>query len=112
MPLSLLVRLSAGLAFMGVLSLALAVIPPFAVAEAALLIWVVPAGTGVITLTAKLAEPDARAARARIVSVQAEPAIVPAQLQPAALLAVLKVVFAGTVSLSTTPVRPILPLLL
>src|ERR1041385_3166096 len=45
-----------------------------------------------------------------MVSVQVEPALLfGVQLQPAVLAPALKVVFAGTVSVSTTPVAPWLP---
>src|SRR4051812_30980485 len=96
-PPSLLVRLTAALLITGVVSLAVAVVPPLAVIVATLLIWVVPAGTAPAILTANVSLPVAPPARLPIVRVQIEPAGSPsAQLQAPELAAASKVVFAGT----------------
>src|SRR4051812_2187881 len=111
-PPSLLVIVSPGIVISGVVSLPDAVVPPFAAATAVLLIWVTPAGTRLSTISAKLAAPLAPPARFPIAKEQLVPAALPfAQLQPAVLPAALNVVLAGTVSVSTTPLRSILPVL-
>ena len=108
---SLLPSVRPGVGFSGVVSLPLALVPPVALAVAVLASPVVPAGTVFSTVTAKATEPFAPAARLPIVRVQVVPAAAPfAQLQPP-LFAASNVVLAGTVSLSVTPVRPILPVL-
>ena len=80
---------------------------------AVLEICVTPAATGLTTVTANVAvwlPPPA--ATAPMASVQVEPALLfGAQTQPAVLAPALNVVFAGTVSVSTTPVAPRLPAL-
>src|SRR3954468_10623643 len=98
---SLLVSVSPGVLLTGVLSLALALTEPLPML-ALFTTCVMPAGTGLSTVTAKMALLDAPAARLPIANVQ----LVPAQLQPGALVAALNVVLAGTVSCKTTPVRP------
>src|SRR6266508_1968594 len=111
-PPSLLVMISPGAVISGVVSLPDALVPPLALAMAVLLIWVTPAGTGLSTVSAKLAVPPAPPAKLPIERVQLVPAALPlAQLQPALLAAASNVVLAGTVSVSTTPVRPTLPVL-
>src|SRR5258707_15814294 len=110
-PPSLLVRVTAGVVATGVVTLALLLTPPPLIV-AALLSCLVPAPSGLTTVTANVAELEAPAARPPMVSVQAIPAVPPpAQLHPAVLPAASKIVLAGTVSSITTPVRPILPLL-
>src|SRR4051812_38109868 len=100
MALSLLVSDSAGVVSIGVVSLADALVAPLS--NAALLeIWLTPAGSGVSTTTAKIAVRVAPAARLPTFRVQ----VAPAQLQPAVLAAALKLVLAGSVSVSTRPVR-------
>src|SRR5688500_12652386 len=70
-------------------------------------IWATPAATGFTTVTAKIALPDPPPARAPTASVQLLPALpFGAQTQPAVLAPALNVVWAGTVSESTTPVAP------
>src|SRR5439155_800879 len=64
-----------------------------------------PAATGLATVTANTAEPPPPAASAPTGNVQDAPTHTHAGSDPAAL----KVVFAGTVSDSTTPVAPWLP---
>ena len=109
-PLSLLVRLNAGELFTGVVSVAFVVVPPSALAEAVLLTCTVPAATGVTTLTANAALPSVAVGSAPMVSVQTVPAaLLFGQLQPVLLPVVVNVVLGGTVSLSVTPVRPMLP---
>ena len=90
----------------GVLSLAFALVVPSPML-ALFTTWVMPAGTGLSTVTAKVALLDAPAARLPILKVQ----LGPAQTQPGALAAALKLVFVGTVSCKTTPVSPTPPLL-
>src|SRR5919106_609582 len=73
-------------------------------------ICVTPAGKGLATVTANVAEPPAEAATEPTASVQVEPALLfGEQDQPAVLAPALKVVFAGTVSVRITPVAPMLP---
>src|SRR5690242_11798455 len=103
--------LSPGVVLTGVVSPAFALVAPLAIV-ALLTIWVVPAETGVTTLTTKTAEPDAPLASVPSASVQLVPAAAPlAQLQPALLPVDRKVVLAGTISVSVTPVNPMLPVL-
>src|SRR5262245_54422799 len=97
---------------MGVVSLFDALAPLPSAIVAALLIWVVPAGSALATVTAKLTEPEAPAARLPIAKVQLVPAgLLSAQLQPPELPAALKLVLAGTLSVSTTLARSTLPVL-
>ena len=72
------------------------------------------AGSGVTTITAKVALPPAPLpASAPMVRTQVVPAAEPSeQLQPAVLAPALKVVFAGTVSVIWTPVAFCAPALL
>jgi hypothetical protein len=85
---------------------------PSSATVAVLLIAVVPPGSGLATVTAKVESalpPPAIAPRFRV---QDEPAGAPfAQLQPAELDPALKLVLAGTVSLTTTPVAVVLEVL-
>src|SRR5919106_5982925 len=75
-------------------------------------ICVTPAGSGLVTVTAKVALPPPEAATVPIASVQVDPALLfGEQTQPAVLAPALNVVFAGTVSVSTTPEAPRLPVL-
>ena len=72
--------------------------------------WVTPAATGFTTVTAKVRDPLAPAARPPRASVQVDPALpFGVQDQPALEAPALNVAFAGTVSDSTTPVAPWLP---
>ena len=110
-PPSLLVNVTAGAVASGVKSLLVAVVVPLLML-ALLVICVVLAATGLMTVTANVREPLVATARRPTVSVHTVPAAAPfAQLQTPVLPAVLKVVLAGTVSLNTTPVMPILPVL-
>src|SRR5215213_4708285 len=85
---------------------------PSSATVAVLAICVTPAASGLITVTAKVAEPPPAAATPPTASVQVEPALLlGAQTQPAVLAPALNVVFAGTVSVSTTPAAPRLPVL-
>src|SRR5262249_14825388 len=100
-----------GAVLTGVVSLPVALVAPLVIV-ALLAIWVVPAETGLTTVTTKVAVPPAPPASDPIGSVQVVPAGLPlAQLQPAVLPAARKVVLAGTISLIVTPVRPTLPVL-
>ncbi len=77
-----------------------------------LAIWVTPAGSGFTTVTAKVRDPEAPAARLPMVSVQVDPAFPFGEhTQPPLDAPALNELFAGTVSDSTTPVAPWLPLL-
>ena len=110
-PPSVLANVMAGKVVTGVVSFALAVVVP-SPTLALLVSWVVPARTGVTTVTANVLLPDAPPATMPSVSVQGVPAALPsAQLQPTLLAAALNVVFAGTASVSVTPARLILPVL-
>ena len=110
-PPSLLARVRPGVVISGVVSLPLAVVAPLATV-ALFEICAVPAATVFATVTTNVAEPLAPAARLPIVSVHGVPAALPsAQLHPPVLPALVKVVLAGTVSLNTTPARPMLPVL-
>src|ERR671918_919332 len=83
---------------------------PSSAIMAVLAICVTPAGSGLATVTANVAEPPAEAATLPMASVQVEPALLfGEQDQPAVLAPALKVVFAGTVSVRITPVAPMLP---
>src|SRR4051794_27371278 len=104
MPLSLLASVSAGGGLTGVLSVAIALMAPLSIV-ALLSIWLTPAGSGVATVTAKIALRVTPAARLPASRVQ----VAPAQLQPAELAAALKLVLAGSVSVSTRLVRVTLP---
>src|SRR5437588_11842987 len=78
---------------------------PSSARVAVLASWVTPAATGLTTVTAKVAVwlplPAATLPTARV---QVEPAaLLGVQAQPAVLAPGLKLVFAGTVSISTTP---------
>src|SRR6185369_4361011 len=86
---------------------------PSSAIEAVLEIWVTPAATGFGTLTAKVVVCGVPSAgTAPTVLVQVEPALLfGVQLQPGRLAPELKVVFAGTVSVITTPDAPRLPVL-
>src|SRR5438093_1312204 len=119
MPPSVLVRVNPGLVMVGVVSL-LELLPgvgsvppePSSLIVAVLATWVMPAASGLSTVTAKMTDPPPPTANVPTVNRQAVPAGAPfAQLQPGVLAPALKVVFAGTVSLICTPVRPILPVL-
>src|SRR6185295_12764372 len=81
---------------------------PSSATLAVLLTSVVPGGTGSSTSTAKVATWAPLApASAPIASVQVEPALPSGtHTQPAVLAPALNVVFAGTVSVSVTPVAP------
>jgi hypothetical protein len=114
-PPSLLVIDRSGAAVTGVVSLAellagvgSAPLAPLSAMLAVLEIWVTPAATGLTTVTAKVAVRSPLVpATAPIARVQVEPALLSgAQTQPAVLAPALNVVFAGTVSVSTTPVAP------
>src|SRR5436309_912709 len=118
MPPSLLVMERSGPPVSGVVSLAELLpgegsvpLAPSSAIDALLETCVVPAATGLSTVMAKVAvwlPPPA--ARVPMVSVQVEPALLlGAQTQPAVLAPALKVVFAGTVSVITTPEAPRLP---
>ena len=104
-PPSLLSSCKSGAAVSGVVSVSLllagvgsAPLAPLSLMLAVLLIWLTPAGTGLMTVTAKVAEPLAPAANAPIVRVQTLPALLlGVQLQPGELAAALKTVLAGTV---------------
>src|SRR5438045_966095 len=108
-PPSLLVIARPEVTFNGVVSLAeLPVLPlPFpSRMRAVLLIWVVPGGTGLSTVTAKLTVLLVPVARLPALKVQIVPAgLALGQLQVAVLLPKLKLVFAGTVSVMINPVR-------
>ena len=79
---------------------------PSSVAVTVATIWVTPAGTGLITWTAKITKPfDAPGARVPIPRVQFVPAGEPlGQLHAPLLLPRSKIVLAGTVTASVTPV--------
>src|SRR5258706_321533 len=86
---------------------------PSSAIEAVFEIRPTPAAIGSTTVTAKVAVwlplPAVRLPTARV---QVEPALLfGAHTQPAVLAPALKVVFAGTVSVSTTPAAPRLPAL-
>src|SRR5215208_1292649 len=119
-PPSLLVTDRSGAAVTGVVSLpellpGVGSVPlvPSSAMLAVLAIWVTPAATGLTTVRANVAVwlplPAAMAPTARV---QVEPALLSGeQTQPAVLAPALNVLFAGTVSVSTTPVAPRLPVL-
>src|SRR5262245_5269544 len=100
MPLSLLASVSFGVVLIGVVSLALAFVVPLPIV-ALLLIWLTPTGNAVSTVTAKVLVCVAPAIRLPTFKVQ----VAPAQIQPAELAAALKLVLAGSVSVSTRPVK-------
>src|SRR5690242_15620741 len=106
---SLLVRLRPGVVLTGVVSILDALVVPFVITTP-LTSCVVPAGTGVITSTANVADPVALPANVPIVSEHVVPPGAPlAQLQPAVLPAERNVALPGTCSLMTTPLSAILP---
>ena len=85
---------------------------PLSEIVAVLLICVTPAGTGLLTVTAKVAEPFALLASAPTFNVQVEPALLfGTQDHPGVLVAALKVVLAGTVSVITMPAAAPVPVL-
>src|SRR4051794_24613462 len=101
-PPSLLVSVSARVVAIGVVSLFEALLPLPSSIVAALLIWLTPAGREALTVTAKRAVPVVLPARAPTFKLQLVPAGSPSvQLQFAELAVALKLVLAGTVSLST-----------
>src|SRR6185369_4080563 len=119
-PPSLLVSARSGAPVNGVVSLpellpGVGSVPlvPSSAMLAVLAIWLTPAITGLTTVTAKVAVcVPPPAARMPTVSAQVEPALLLGRQTQLPLLApALKVVLAGTVSVSATPEAPRLPLL-
>ena len=110
-PPSLFVSVRSGAASTGVVSLAVLLPGTGSVTAdatlAVLAICVTPAATGLTTVSAKVALPEAPPATVPTASVQVLPGLsFGAQTQPAVLAPALKVVFDGTVSVRTTPVAP------
>src|SRR5215213_601381 len=85
---------------------------PSSVIVAVLATCVTPAARGSATVTANVALPPPPAATPPTASVQVEPALLfGVQDQPPVLAPALNAVFAGTVSVRTTPVAPRFPVL-